>query len=254
MNRNHEGLHDRSGRRSVLRCRHALLVLAWALAAGVLVGGQGAEAAPKPKPGTVQVQKALVPVSDSGRFDLLVGGTVVKAAAGDGGAGSVALVAGTYRVSEAATNVPLDRYSRSVSCTKNGAAYVANASDSAVDVDIRSGDAVVCTISNRRLAELVETETTVSAQLGTPLPQCNGNFTTCQSGVFRASVTAANGASVNEGSVSFYNEGSNHRLCTADVENGMAGCSGSDRYLILKVRGVYSGSATYASSTGFYPA
>ena len=51
----------------------------------------------KPK---ITVIKKLVPASDAGRFDLKVDGATVKAAAGDGGTGTIYVKPGTYTVSE----------------------------------------------------------------------------------------------------------------------------------------------------------
>ena len=71
-------------------------------------------------PATITVTKHLVPAFDPGRFDLKVGGTVVKAAAGDCDVGSIVVAPGTYRVSESgvAGTSPSD-YSTSIACTLN---------------------------------------------------------------------------------------------------------------------------------------
>ena len=50
----------------------------------------------------ITLTKHLVPAYDPGRFDLKVGSTVVKAAAGEGGSGSTQVGAGTYALSEVA--------------------------------------------------------------------------------------------------------------------------------------------------------
>ena len=51
----------------------------------------------KPK---ITVIKKLVPASDAGRFDLKVDGATIKAAAGDGGSGSVYVTPGAHQVTE----------------------------------------------------------------------------------------------------------------------------------------------------------
>jgi hypothetical protein len=55
--------------------------------------------------GTITINKIIDPASDSGRFDLKIGGTVYKANAGNGDStGSVTLPTGTYEISETAVS------------------------------------------------------------------------------------------------------------------------------------------------------
>ncbi len=72
-------------------------------------------------PVAITVTNTYVPAFDSGRFDLKVGESVVKAAASDYDVGSIVVAPGTYRVSESgvAGTSPSD-YSTSIACTLNG--------------------------------------------------------------------------------------------------------------------------------------
>ena len=58
----------------------------------------------------ITVKKTLVPTSDSGRFDLLVGSTVVAPAAGNGGSGTTTVGPGTFTVKENASSGNLANY------------------------------------------------------------------------------------------------------------------------------------------------
>jgi hypothetical protein len=101
-----------------------------------------------PPTGTIKVTKALVPSSDSGRFNLLVDGATKAADVGDGGTtGVVTVPAGTHTVGESAgTGTSLSDYGSSLMCTNSkggttdndGSLYVAN------------GDAWECVITNTR--------------------------------------------------------------------------------------------------------
>ncbi len=103
------------------------------------------------KQGTIKVVKHLIPASDSGRFDLQVGGDVVAAGVGDAGQGSKPVGPGTYAVSEAGD---LAEYRSSIACD-NGA----KADGTSVDVTVDSGETVICTITNTRKADLTVTKT-----------------------------------------------------------------------------------------------
>jgi hypothetical protein len=68
-------------------------------------------------PATLTVEKQLWPADDPGRFDLLVNGEVVKAAAGDGDKITLSLAPGTYNVSESpAAGTDPSLYESTVSC------------------------------------------------------------------------------------------------------------------------------------------
>ena len=99
----------------------------------------------------ITVKKRLIPSTDTGRFDLFVGATLVKAAAGDGDKGSTNVAAGTYTVKETAAIGLLKDYKRRISCTKNGLPDVSG-SGSHISVTVAAGDVEVCTISNTRKA------------------------------------------------------------------------------------------------------
>ena len=101
----------------------------------------------KPK---ITVIKKLVPATDSGRFDLKVDGTTVKAAAGDGGSGSTYVTPGAHLVSEtAAAGTNMADYSASIDCKTT-----ASKTYGPGWVHPKSGDEVVCTITNTRLGKV----------------------------------------------------------------------------------------------------
>jgi hypothetical protein len=110
--------------------------------------------------GTITVVKDLAPADDDGTFDLKVGDDVVKAGAGDGDQGTKAVAPGTYGVSEvAAGDTALGDYDSSVACLKNGNAYKSGDGTSLGGLDIDSGDAIVCTITNVRQGSVTVTKT-----------------------------------------------------------------------------------------------
>jgi hypothetical protein len=99
--------------------------------------------------GQIALTKHLVPASDPGRFDLKVGQTVVKAAAGEGGSGSRLVGPGTYTLSElAAAGTSLSDYSSSIACTRNGGPGPSG-SGTSLNVSVDWGDVLACTVTNR---------------------------------------------------------------------------------------------------------
>jgi len=95
------------------------------------------------------VKKDLIPASDPGRFDLKVGSTVVKAAAGDKDSGSTRVKPGTYTVREIAAIGQLSDYTISIACKKNGAPDVSGPGPS-ISVTVAAADIEFCTITNTR--------------------------------------------------------------------------------------------------------
>jgi hypothetical protein len=113
--------------------------------------------------GRITVKKELVPAADSGRFDLQVDGSTVKAQAGDGGYGSVVVPTGTHKVGEAGTY--LNDYVRSVKCTKpNG--YVVAQGTGPVDVAVGARDEITCVVKNVRKAKIVVAKHTAPTDSG----------------------------------------------------------------------------------------
>jgi hypothetical protein len=98
---------------------------------------------------TITVGKTIVPANDTGRFDLLVGSTVVKAAAGNGDSGATEVAAGKYTVSEQASTGSLAGYVSSIKCLLNGNPGPSGPGTS-LDVTVSAGDQVACTITNQR--------------------------------------------------------------------------------------------------------
>jgi hypothetical protein len=107
---------------------------------------------------TLTLTKHLTPVSDPGRFNLKVGGTVVKAGAGEGGSGSMQLAPGSYSVSEvAAAGTNLSDYASSIACTLNGGAGLSG-NGPVLNVTVSAGDELGCTLTNKRKAAVTLTK------------------------------------------------------------------------------------------------
>jgi hypothetical protein len=100
----------------------------------------------KRKTGTIIVKKALIPASDTGKFDLQVDGDNVATQVGDGGYGSKTVPTGSHTVGEAGAN--LADYASSTSC-KNASGYPVDVSAGGA-VNLGSGDTITCTITNTR--------------------------------------------------------------------------------------------------------
>jgi PKD repeat protein len=98
---------------------------------------------------SITVKEKLSPPHDAGRFDLMVGAKKVKAKAGNGDRGIAHVTAGTYVVRQVARGVALRHYAVSMRCTKNGRKSL-SASASGGAVKVAAGDAVVCTLTDRR--------------------------------------------------------------------------------------------------------
>jgi prealbumin domain-containing protein len=116
--------------------------------------------------GTIKVTKKVVaPAGDTGKFNLLIGGTAFASNVGDGGTtGTIAKAAGSYTVGETAgTGTSLTDYSASTACVdKAHAGQVDN--DGTVQVD--AGDQWECTITNTRKTGTIEVTKKVVAPLG----------------------------------------------------------------------------------------
>jgi uncharacterized repeat protein (TIGR01451 family) len=102
-------------------------------------------------PARLIVRKELEPSSDPGRFNLLVNGMIVVAAAGDGASRASAVRPGVYTVSEAAvapTN-PAD-YLSSVDCKKGVRRAQRRSGPVYTGLQLAAGETAVCTFRNVR--------------------------------------------------------------------------------------------------------
>jgi mucin-19 len=100
---------------------------------------------------TVTVTNALLPAGDSGKFNLLVGSTVVASDSGNAGSGTLTVAANAaVTVSETAgTSTNLSSYATGYSCS-NGA----SGNGASVSVTPAPGQAVTCSFTNSRLATI----------------------------------------------------------------------------------------------------
>jgi hypothetical protein len=99
------------------------------------------------KTGTITVKKALVPATDTGKFDLQVDGKNVATQVGNNGYGSTTVASGTHTVGEAGAN--LGDYVAYTSC-KNAAGYEVAKGSGVLNVSVAGKDAITCTITNTR--------------------------------------------------------------------------------------------------------
>ena len=103
-------------------------------------------------PATLVVEKQLEPSSDPGRFDLLVNGRVVVAAAGDGASRASRVRPGAYTVSEvAAAGTNPANYQSTVECKVGTRRTQVRSGSVYADLTLRSGQLAVCTFRNVRL-------------------------------------------------------------------------------------------------------
>ena len=105
--------------------------------------------------GQLEVIKNLVPIGDSGLFDLQIDGLTEYTDASDGDStGKKTVNPGTHNVGEVAgTGTSLGDYDSAIECKDQGGtgAVVASSSDSGpLDVTVGSDDDIVCTITNER--------------------------------------------------------------------------------------------------------
>ena len=102
-------------------------------------------------PARLTVVKQLEPTTDPGRFDLLVNGAVVVAAAGDGASRTMALRPGAYTVSETPTVGTNANDYRSIYKCKRGTRRMQTRSGRVFEnLQLSSGDAMTCTFLNVR--------------------------------------------------------------------------------------------------------
>jgi Prealbumin-like fold domain len=101
------------------------------------------------KTGTIKVTKKLAPATDSGKFNLLIDGVAKATDVGDGGTtGTQTVNTGVHTVGESAgTGTSLSNYDSSMTCVDTAHGGAAD-NDGSVQVD--SGDAWECVITNTR--------------------------------------------------------------------------------------------------------
>jgi hypothetical protein len=106
-----------------------------------------------PCQGSITIVKILHPSDDPGRFNLEIGGQTAGGAehVGDGATtGSVAVSAGSHVVGESASpGTSLADYDTQIECVSGGS-VVAQSGTATVDVTVRRGEDVTCTITNTR--------------------------------------------------------------------------------------------------------
>lgn len=100
-------------------------------------------------PARLTVRKELYPADDPGRFDLLVNGSVVLPAAGDGASRTERVDPGSYAVSEAAVP-PTDpaAYASSTECKRSPRRRARAFAGSFGPLELLAGDHVTCTFRN----------------------------------------------------------------------------------------------------------
>jgi uncharacterized repeat protein (TIGR01451 family) len=115
----------------------------------------------RPSSGRLEVRKVLVPSSDPGRFNLLIGGVALtgNTNVGDGGTTGEQIVTvgnggSAFSISETpGTNTLLFDYASSILCKDQngtGATVASNSNAQAINVTVNDRDDIVCTITNTR--------------------------------------------------------------------------------------------------------
>lgn len=107
---------------------------------------------------TITVNKTLLPSSDTGKFNLLVGATTVATNVGDTGTGNTTVPANVaVTVSETAgTSTSLTNYATTYSCT--GGYTVTNVAGTSINIpagSVTPGSATTCTFTNNKLATVI---------------------------------------------------------------------------------------------------
>jgi hypothetical protein len=107
--------------------------------------------------GTIEVRKEVISSSENGLFDLLVNGNVEAEDVADGGTtGAIALSTGTHSVSElAGTDTSLADYHTTYLCTRDGDEFTTGIGTVVSDIAVATDEAVVCTFTNTRYAEII---------------------------------------------------------------------------------------------------
>jgi hypothetical protein len=105
-------------------------------------------------PASLTVEKQLWPSDDPGRFDLIVNGVTVKAAAGDGDTVTIPVPPGTYNISESAVaGTDPAAFDSTVSCRTTPRRRSGLRSGPAWNgLTLRAGDQAACTFVNVRRA------------------------------------------------------------------------------------------------------
>jgi uncharacterized repeat protein (TIGR01451 family) len=111
---------------------------------------------------SIRIDKALVPATDPGRFDLLLDGKALAKGVGNGGSTGVQVVtassAGTqHTVSErAAAGTDLGDYGSAIVCRDEGGNTVKEGQGTSLTVTVKTGQAIVCVITNTRSSATIK--------------------------------------------------------------------------------------------------
>ena len=105
-------------------------------------------------PASLTVEKQLWPSDDPGRFDLIVNGVTVKAAAGDGGKVTLQVPPGTYNISESpVAGTDPAAYDSTVGCrTSTRRRSVLRSGPAWNGLTLKAGAQAACTFTNVRKA------------------------------------------------------------------------------------------------------
>jgi uncharacterized repeat protein (TIGR01451 family) len=126
--------------------------LTWTLTGNSVTASDGSPRCPG---GSISVVKKLVPGDDDGRFDLRIDGEIAggaQAVGDQGTTGTIAVPSGRRTISEsAAPGTSLADYTISISCV--GGSSPVSASGPSIQVPVRRGDAITCTIRNENTSQ-----------------------------------------------------------------------------------------------------
>ena len=115
----------------------------------------------QPSQGKLEVKKDLNPAADPGLFNLQIDAGTLAANVGDGGTtGEQPVNTGSHTVGETqGTGTDLSDYTKSIECKAgngSGAIVASNSGQASLDVNVGSGDDIVCVITNTRKTGKIE--------------------------------------------------------------------------------------------------
>lgn len=145
---------------------------------------------------TITVNKVVSPTDDSGKFNLLINGSVYATDVGNGGTtGSVSVAAGTYSVSETAgTGTSLSDYTTTNACSW-GQRGGGGEGTSVSDLTVNAGENLVCTFTNTRATGTLVLVKQVNNNHGSTLSAADFNLHVMQGDADVAGSPAAGSAS-----------------------------------------------------------
>jgi hypothetical protein len=126
-------------------------------------------------PARLTVEKELFPASDAGRFDLLVNGQVVVAAAGDGATRTISVPPGVYSVAERPAGATDGAAYRTIADCKTNASTPPRIAPNPAALTLTAGREASCKFINVRIGAVgLPTPAIAIRKFGTPVARAGG--------------------------------------------------------------------------------